>query len=77
MNKLYLHRLTEQETCLVIVVSRPVDNFPHPPAHPEQVSVEAVLPVSVAAFAPRHDAHLVPAVLCLVLNTRTDTVIHL
>lgn len=53
---------------LVVVSSRLLDHFLHPPAHPEQVGVEAVLPVAVAALAPGHDADLVPAVLCRVLN---------
>lgn len=76
MEELYWHhfaRQGKQEVLLVVVVfSRPVDDFPHPPAHPEQVSVEAELPVPVAAFTPRHDAHLVPAVLCRVLRRKTS-----
>lgn len=63
----------EQEMCLVVVVSSDVlDGFPHPLGHPEQVSVEAVLSIAVAAFTPRHDAHLVPAVLLRILHTQTN-----
>lgn len=53
---------------LVVVSPRPLDDLPHPAAHPEQVGVEAVLPVPVASLAPGHDADLVPAVLCRVLQ---------
>ena len=48
----------EQEMCLVVVVSSDVlDGFPHPLGHPEQVSVEAVLSIAVAAFTPRHEEY--------------------
>lgn len=56
--------------CLFIASLALLDDFLHPPGHPEQVSVEAVLPVAVAAFPPRHDAHLIPAVLCRELDTQ-------
>lgn len=52
---------------LLVVVVHVLDDLPHPPAHPEQVGVEAVLAVPVAAFTPRHNADLVPAVLSRVL----------
>ncbi len=57
---------------LVVVSSCFVDNLPHPPVHPEHVSVEAVLPEPLAAFIPWCDAHLVPAVLCWVLHRKVN-----
>lgn len=39
--------------CLLIIASSHLfDNFAYPPGHPEQVSVEAVLPVAIAALSP-------------------------
>lgn len=73
----YSSCLTGSDTCcgvlrLVVVSSRVIDNFLHPPAHPEQVGVEAVLSVAVAALAPGHDADLVPAILGRVLHRRKE-----
>lgn len=56
LNKLYWHRVASAgkkgKVRLVVVAAFRLDGFPHPPEHPEHVSVEAVLPVPVAAFAP-------------------------
>lgn len=69
-NKLYWHHVAEQEAFLVVLIglSHVFDSFLYPPVHPEQMRVEAVLSIAVAAFAPRHDAYLVPAVLSRVLH---------
>ena len=59
----------------VIVASCFIDDLTHPSSHTEQVGVETIFAVTVAALTPGDDANLVPAVVFWVLETRQGTTI--
>lgn len=53
LNRLECEVIDVDGLCLLIIASSHLfDNFAYPLGHPEQVSVEAVLPVAIAALAP-------------------------
>lgn len=53
LNRLECEVIDVDGLCLLIIASSHLfDNFAYPLGHPEQVSVEAVLPVTITALSP-------------------------
>lgn len=58
----------------VVISIRFLDGLPHPAAHTEQMRVESIFTIPVAALTPWNDANLIPALILWILKkgTRCD-----